>query len=151
MEKCRYDGHNSQTKTAAIVRPDGKEYKVPYLDEKNILEYLRPIEEALTKRYHREKALDKIFNIKRDLSSNINGFIFCYDIKDNIVEVYDILTGYHSCSEYNNIKELFNLEDEKTYTKIINKIQEDSKVEIEEIKYLKWKYNKSDVPYKEIE
>lgn len=148
-EKCRYRGHNANT--AAIVRPDGKSYDVPIPDnvknkEVEWFDWIYPLEKSLTTQYYRELELDKIFNIQRDLVTFVVGFRFYYDYKDGIIEVYDITNGPdYSC--YRNVKELFNLCDESTHQKIITEMRTQLKLEVKEIKYVDWKWDKERIKY----
>ena len=144
---CIYSGHNE--KEVKVTRPDGKYYNVPITPEiykKGILEFIQPIEKSLTISYWRDKKTDELLNIKRDISTHVEGFWFYYDSIDGIIEIYDIMLRDNS-SVYRNIQGLFNLSDEKTYKKIIDEIEKQEKIIVKELKYLPLKYDKLSLPY----
>lgn len=147
MDRCFYDGHNENT--VKVTRPDRKYYDIPITPEiykGDILKFIRPIEKALTKSYYREKKLDQLFNIKRDLCTCIEGFSFYYDYNDGVIEIYDIMI-YSGYSVYKSIKNIFNLSDEMTYQKISEVIEKNQEIKVKEFKYLPWKWDKYRIPY----
>lgn len=133
------------TEEVAVRRPDYKIYNIPKKKEICVLDWIYPIEDILTVLYYRDKHLDKIHNIKRDLECYIDGFTFCYDINNDIIEVNNIEVGGSSFGVYNNIKSLFNLNDVKTYQKILTTLESVNKTKIREIKFIKCKYDKDNI------
>ena len=127
-EPCRYRGHNTEERRAAIERPDGKSYWVDFPDDepndKNLLTWIKPIVESLTISYWRDIALDKTFNIKREQSVWVEGLWFSYDYKDGVVEVYDIRKDKHTFgSIYKSVMSLFTISEE-TKQKIKDSIED---------------------------
>ena len=105
-EKCEYDGHNSDNRTASIRRPDGKKYIVDFPDDvesdDSVLDWIKPMEKQLTKRYYRNISFDKLNNIKRNLEVWVEGLVFVYDYKDGVVEIRDIIE--YKSSVYKTLK-----------------------------------------------
>ncbi len=127
-EPCRYSGHNTDERRAAIARPDGKSYWINFPDDepddRRILTWIKPIVESLTISYWRDIALDKTFNIKREQSVWIEGLWFSYDYKDGLVEVYDIRKDKQTYgSIYKPVMKLFTILEE-TKQKIKDNIEE---------------------------
>ena len=125
-QPCRYSGHNTDERRAAIARPDGKSYWVNFPDDepddRRILTWIKPIVESLTISYWRD-ALDKTLNIKREQSVWVEGLWFSYDYKDGLVEVYDIKSRQGTLSIYKSVMKLFTISEE-TKQKIKDSIKE---------------------------
>jgi len=127
-EPCRYSGHNSKERRATIERPDGKKYCVNFpddeVDDRRILNWIKPIVESLTISYWREIALDKTFNIKREQCVWVEGLWFSYDYKDGVIEVYDIRKDKQTFgSIYKSVMKLFTISEE-TKQKIKDSIED---------------------------
>ena len=128
-EPCRYSGHNTDERRAAIQRPDGKQYWVNFPDDepndKNLLTWIKPIVDSLTISYWRDIALDKTLNIKREQSVWVDGLWFLYDYKDGLVEVYDIRKERKIFgSIYKSVMKLFTISEE-TKQKIKDNIEDE--------------------------
>jgi len=94
QKMCKYNGHSTDTRTAAIKRPDGKDYIVDFPasepNDRNLLTWIKPMEKELTKMYYRAKKLDKLKKIKRNLSVWVEGITFVYDYYNGDVVIFDI-------------------------------------------------------------
>ena len=128
-EPCRYSGHNTDERRAAIQRPDGKQYWVNFPDHEtndfSILTWIKPIVESLTISYWRDIALDKTLNIKREQCVWVDGLWFLYDYKDGLVEVYDIKSRQQTFgSIYKSVMKLFTISEE-TKQKIKDNIEDE--------------------------
>lgn len=128
-EPCRYSGHNTDERRAAIQRPDGKQYWVNFPDHEpndfSILTWIKPIVDSLTISYWRDIALDKTLNIKREQCVWVDGLWFLYDYKDGLVEVYDIKSRQQNFgSIYKSVMKLFTISEE-TKQKIKDNIEDE--------------------------
>ena len=152
-ERCKYDSHNSDERRVSIKRPDGKHYMVDFpFNEKNnsnVLRWVKPIEDVLTTMYYRKKKIDKIKNIKRNLSVWVDGITYMYDYKDGKVIIFDIRN--YNGSIYKTLSNLLinindtipNLTKEKIKKEIITR-----DFEVENIIFGKYKTIKSNIKIK---
>jgi hypothetical protein len=93
--KCRYNNHNNKDRKVSILCPDNEtEYIVNFpsleTDDKNILTWIKPIEDRLTKQYYDTIKFNKKNNIKLNLNVWLNHIWYYYDYKDGVVEIYNI-------------------------------------------------------------
>jgi len=92
--KCKYDGHNSTNKTVGIRLPNKEIIYVKWPDnitsDRDLLTWVKPIEEAETKKYYRQKAFDKLYNIKREQIIWIKGVWLNYDYINGLVEIKSV-------------------------------------------------------------
>ena len=88
---CKYSGHNSTNKTVSIRLPNNETINIKWPDnitsDSNLLTWVKPIEDAETKKYYRQKAFDKLFNIKREQIIWIKGVWISYDYINGLVEI----------------------------------------------------------------
>lgn len=150
---CFYSSHNSKYKRASIRRPDNKEYTIDFPekeDDSTLLDWIKPIEEIITKRYYDEIDYDISNNIKRNLSVWVSGVTFKYDYKDGIVEIYD-MKNYHG-SFYTNLIaiDLVNTIPESTKTRIKIEI-ESGDVIVKDIILVDYKDESSSLHYKPVD
>lgn len=90
---CKYSGHNTTNKTVSIRLPNSETISIKWPDnitDSNLLTWVKPIEEAETKKYYRQKAFDKLFNIKREQIIWIKGVWLSYDYINGLVEIKSI-------------------------------------------------------------
>lgn len=88
-----------------------------------VLTWVKPIEDGLTTKYYRQKALDKTLNTIRDLSTYIEGLWYDYDYKDGDI----VIKGIHHINKdyfgglYKGIRKTFDIENNNHIRNIIEK------------------------------
>lgn len=135
-KSAKYEGHNTDRRTASIRLPNDRSVIVKMPDDltqSDFLDWVHSEAEKITIQYYREEALNEVFNIKRDRSVYVNGIWFKYDYIDGLVEIHDIRIGSEIFSHYKNLMSLFELKSE-SYTEIKKEI-ESGDLEVKEIKF----------------
>ena len=147
-KKCRYSGHNNKERRFNMSIQDGVNYIVSFPenepDDKNLLEWTKPLEEILSVRYHRELGLDRALNIKRNKSVYVDGIWFKYDYFDGDVE---ICGANVSANDYGySYKSIFNLFTPKPET--LDKIAEEIRgadLEVKSVKFVEPRSHSKDI------
>lgn len=138
--KFKYSGHNTDNRRVS-VRLGDISYDISFPEnepnDRNLLTWVKPLEESLTTMHYRNIALDKAFNIKRGRSAWLDGVWFYYDYFDGKVEIYNASSSPNDWGYYKSITKLFDPKPD-TMEKIANVIRTGD-LEVSEVKFVDYR------------